>query len=150
MAPDAEAQGEGTSDSGLTPLQIVAINSDAEFMALLRLTLRSAGYSVITTAVSLEPFAQIVALNPAAILVDLVPGEQAGWALLQRLCAEERTRDIPVVVTATLVADLERVQAHPDRYAGNAFLAKPFDRADLLQAICALIGPPASSATSNN
>jgi len=65
---------------------------------------------------------------------------QAGWDLLERLHADERTRELPVVVVSTDKAFLEEVQASLERYGGRRFLAKPFDIDDMLAAIDELIG----------
>jgi DNA-binding response OmpR family regulator len=117
---------------------LVAVNDDADFLALLRILFQREGYEVAIARHGTDTFALIAGLLPAVVIVDLPPGEGPAWALLARLRADRRTRGVPVVVTATLPAQLARVRAEPGRYAGDALLAKPFGLADILGAVRAL------------
>ena len=120
---------------------IFAVNGEPDFLELIRLLFQRAEYNVTTTNFVPATFDQIAALAPDLLMVDLVWGERAGWDLLERLHAEARTRGIPVVVVSTTPAYLERVQAEPERYGGDAVLAKPFGVEEVLATVRALIGP---------
>jgi signal transduction histidine kinase/CheY-like chemotaxis protein len=120
---------------------LFAINGDPDFLDLVRILFQRAEYNVTTTNFVPATFDQIAALDPDILLVDLVWGQRAGWDLLERLNAEARTRGIPVVVLSTSPAYLERVEADPERYGGQAVLAKPFEVEDLLRTVDGLIGP---------
>ena len=120
---------------------IFAVNGDPDFLNLLRILFQRAEYAVTTTNFAPLTFAQIAALAPDLLLVDLVWAERAGWALLEHLHREARTRGIPVIVASTTPAYLARVAADPGRYGGDALLTKPFDIDELLAAVRRLIGP---------
>ncbi len=120
---------------------IFAINSSPDLLDIFFMLFQSHDYNVTTTNFVPQTFAQIAALQPAVLLIDLAYGEQAGWELLERLQGEARTHTIPVVVLSTSKASLERVQADPARYGGDHCIAKPFDIDDLLAAVRDLIGP---------
>lgn len=120
---------------------IFAVNGEPDFLDLVRILFQREEYNVTTTNFVPATFDQIAALDPDLLLVDLVWGERAGWDLLARLHAEARTRGILVVVVSTTPAYLARVEADPERYGGDAVLAKPFDAEELLAAVRALIGP---------
>ena len=86
-------------------------------------------------------FAQIKALPPDVLIIDLAHGEQAGWDLLERLHAEAATSGLPVLVVSTQLHLLQRAWEQVAQYGGNAYLAKPFHPSAMLQAIEELIGP---------
>ena len=120
---------------------IFVINGAPQFLGLMRQLFQSERYNVTTTNFVPNSFAQIAALQPDVLILDLALGEQAGWELLERLHGEAATSGIPVLVVSTLPDFLDRAREHVARYGGNAYLAKPFRLAAMLQAIEALIGP---------
>lgn len=97
-------------------------------------------YNVTTTNFVPHSFAQIEALQPDVLIIDLVYGKQAGWALLERLHREASTAGIPVLVVSVEEDLIARAQKQVDRYGGNAYLAKPFSLNQMVAAIEALIG----------
>ena len=120
---------------------VFAVNSDSDLLHVLRLILESEGYAATVARIAPDPFARIAALAPDALVVDLAPGEQGGWALLERLRADTRTRAIPAVVTSTTPALLARVEADPARYGATATVLAPFGIDALVGAVaraCAL------------
>jgi CheY-like chemotaxis protein len=90
-----------------------------------------------------ETFDLVRALRPDLILLDLAVGIREGFDLLERLAAEEPTRDIPVIVLSTTPALLE--EAHEPCYSADTHLEKPFDVAVLLAAIGDLLRERAAS-----
>ncbi len=119
---------------------IFVVNSSPDFLDFIRQLLQDEQYNVTTTNFVPRTFEQIDALQPDLLLVDLVAGQQAGWALLERLQAEAVTNRIPVVVTATDPRLMAQAEAQQARYGGQHFVAKPFDVDELLEAIQSLIG----------
>ena len=137
-------------DEGRTPMgddeqarmrrpHIFAVNGASEFLNLVRDLFESEDFNITTTNFVPETFDQIAALNPSVLLVDLAHGQRAGWDLLEQLRAGALTHGIPTLVLSTAQASLDDVQAHQSRYGGDAFLSKPFDLDDLLNAVNALI-----------
>jgi DNA-binding response OmpR family regulator len=119
---------------------IFIINGSPDLLDLLRVLFQRAEYNVTTTNFVPETFEQIAALRPAVLVIDLAVGQQAGWALLERLRAGAQTRGIPVVLFSTDPRLLARAQADPARYGGDAFVTKPFDVAEMLAVVERLIG----------
>lgn len=120
---------------------IFAVNGASEFLNLVRDLFESEDFNITTTNFVPETFDQIAALNPSVLLVDLAHGQRAGWDLLEQLRAGALTHGIPTLVLSTVQANLDDVRAHRSRYGGDAFLSKPFDLDDLLNAVNALIVP---------
>lgn len=119
---------------------IFAVNGAPDFLDFVRELLQEERYNVTTTNYVPETFAQIAALQPSLIIMDLAVGIQAGWELLERLAKDAGVRDIPVIVISTNPEYLKTVDSDPARFGGQRFLGKPFDLDDLLTAVDDLIG----------
>jgi len=116
---------------------LFAVNSAPDFLTIVRELFAEEGYTVTTSTFDPEVFAQIAALRPDALMVDVAVGQTAGWELLERLHGEAVTTDIPVLVTSTTPRLLEEAQAAG---YGVHYLAKPLDLDALLAAIREMIG----------
>jgi CheY-like chemotaxis protein len=119
---------------------IFCVNGAAEFLALLAELFSEERYNVTTTNYVPETFDMITTLQPDLLIVDLVIGVHAGWALLERLTSEAATRGIPVIVTSTDQRILDEMHAHPERYGVHQHLVKPFDIDTILGFVSATIG----------
>lgn len=119
---------------------IFAINGAPEFLNLVRELFQEEGYNVTTTNYVPKSFNQIAALQPDALIVDVVVGQQAGWDLLERLHAEMETTGIPVLVISTNPLLLEQAKEQAERYGSHRYLGKPFHLDDILAAIKDMIG----------
>src|SRR3954469_7274936 len=92
---------------------IFAINGAPEFLNLVRELFQEEGYNVTTTNYVPKSYEQIAALQPDALIVDVVVGQQAGWELLERLHAELETTGIPVWVISTNPSFWRRRKSRP-------------------------------------
>jgi CheY-like chemotaxis protein len=118
---------------------ILAVNGDPDLLNIVRTLLQDERYNVTTTNYVPRTFAQIAALQPALLLIDLAVGHRDGWDLLERLRVEARTFDIPVIITGDRRL-LDHALADQLRYGGQRLLPKPLDLDRLLAAIDELIG----------
>lgn len=130
-----------TSNEQMDRKHIFAVNGSPDFLALLRQLFQEKHYNVTTTNFVPKTYAQIAALEPDLLLIDLAVGERAGLDLLERLGKEAATKGIPVIVLSTSSYLLDEAQADPGRFGGQHFLAMPFDLDDLLSMVSGLIGP---------
>jgi DNA-binding response OmpR family regulator len=119
---------------------IFAINGAPEFLNIVRDLFQEEAYNVTTTNFVPNSFDQIVALQPDALIVDIVIGQSAGWELLERLHAGAATTGIPVLVLSTSPQLLHKAQEQAARYGNHRYLDKPFSLDDLLTHIRDLIG----------
>ena len=119
---------------------VFVIDGAPVFLNLMRDLFQEESYNVTTTNFVPNSFAQIAALQPDVLIVDIVVGEQAGWDLLERLHAEASTSGIPVMIVSTSERLIGQAREQVARYGGNAYLLKPFDLDAVLQAIADLIG----------
>jgi DNA-binding response OmpR family regulator len=119
---------------------IFAINGSPDFLNIIRDLFQEEHYNVTTTNYVPNSFQQIAALEPDALIVDIVVGQQVGWDLLERLHAEAATTGIPVLIVSTDPRLLERAQEQAARYGDHRYLIKPFGLDDLLTHIQEMIG----------
>jgi DNA-binding response OmpR family regulator len=114
---------------------IFAINTSPEFLNIVRELFQEEGFNVTTTNFAPNSFAQIEALQPNALIIDVAVGQEAGWELLEQLGADADTAGIPVLVISTDPRLLERAKEQASRYGRHRYLAKPFDLEAMLKHI---------------
>ena len=119
---------------------IFAINGSPEFLNIVRDLFQDENYNVTTTNFVPNSFEQIAAVQPDALIVDVVVGQQAGWELLEQLHAGAETTGIPVLVLSTSPRLLEKAREQAQRYGNHRYLDKPFNVDALLTHIQELIG----------
>ena len=133
---------EGAMDgrSQVQRRHVFAINASPEFLNIVRELFQGEGYNVTTTNFAPNSFAQIEALQPDALIIDIAIGQEAGWELLEQLGADADTAGIPALVVSTDARLLAHAEEHAARYGTHRFLAKPLDLDAMLQAIREMIG----------
>jgi len=120
---------------------VFAVNSSPDFLLIVRELLEGEGYAVITNDFTPNVFTQIVMRQPDALIVDVAPGEAAGWDLLRRLHTEAATTGVPLLVTSTSPALLEQAHEQAAWYGTKrSFLTKPMDFDNLLARVREMIG----------
>ena len=119
---------------------IFAIDGSPDFLNVIRELFQDEGYNVTTTNFVPNSFAQIAALDPDALIVDIVVGQRVGWELLEQLNAAAATTGIPVLIVSTDPRLLERAQEQAARYGKNRYLIKPFGLDDILTQVREMIG----------
>lgn len=106
------------------PRRILVIEDDEDTREVMTAALEAAGYVVTATA---EAFGNIKKLAPDLIILDLfLRGEAHGWAQLDVLTLDPRTRPIPVILCT---AGLASLAAHRAKLLAMDVhvLEKPFD-----------------------
>jgi CheY-like chemotaxis protein len=75
---------------------------------------------------------------PDAIVLDLQLPRTDGWQLMRELKADDRTKSIPIIVVSACVMPAERAAA--EEAGCDAFLMKPVDPAEIVEAIHRCVG----------
>ncbi len=112
---------------------LLVIDDDESIRTSLAEVLGFCGYEVVVAsdgeeAVQLLEFG----VEPGAIVLDLMMPRMDGWAFLDRLRADPRFADLPVVVTSAVARE-----APP---GADACLEKPFDVGQLNREVARLCG----------
>lgn len=114
------------------PANILIVDDYADNRELLRLMLEAAGHHVSEAENGRTGLEMALAEIPDLILADLSMPQLDGWGLLRELRADERTRGIPCVAVTAFV---DREQARNFAQSFDAFLPKPFRRAELIEMV---------------
>ncbi len=107
--------------------RVLVIEDDLRAANLLTLYLERGGYHSVVVADGEQALDRARALQPAAIILDVLLPTVDGWEVLRQLKLDETTRDIPVVI-ASIVDDQELGFA----LGATDYFVKPVDRKALL------------------
>lgn len=113
--------------------RVLVIEDEPENRLLLEMILTTEGFEVVQAEDGESGLRQIDGWSPDIILLDVMMPDLNGFAVFERLRANESTRRIPVIMLTALAqrSEFERaVQMGVDGY-----LTKPFEPAELLQAM---------------
>ncbi|HET6669131.1 MAG TPA: response regulator [Pyrinomonadaceae bacterium] len=106
-------------------------------LELLRLMLEAGSYRVREARDGRQCVTMALAEPPDLIMIDLSMPLLDGWGVLKELQNDERTKTIPCVAV-TAYGDSDRERALQTGF--DAYVAKPFRSAELLQVVSSLIG----------
>jgi two-component system, cell cycle response regulator DivK len=126
----------GVIPCAAAPPRVLVIDDGAEARDLYCVCIEHQGFAAEAAEDGPSGLARAFAMLPDIVVLDFSMPRMDGAEVLQRLKADPRTRDIPIVML-TAVPDL--VTAHT-RAGCAAFLEKPCDPDRLLQAIMGISG----------
>jgi len=106
-------------------------------LELLRLMLEAGSFRVREARDGRECVTMALAEPPDLIMIDLSMPLLDGWGVLKELQNDQRTKAIPCVAV-TAYGDSDRERALQTGF--DAYIAKPFRSAELLQVVASLIG----------
>ena len=108
------------------PGRILVVDDEQDIREVAELSLAGVGgWEVLTAGSGLEALELAAAERPDAILLDVMMPDLDGPGTVERLRADARTRDIPVILLTAKVQGADQ-----RRFAGldvQGVLAKPFD-----------------------
>jgi len=117
-----------------TAKSIVCIEDESEMIDLMRLILGRRGYEVRGATSGMDGLKLIREEKPDLILLDLMMPEMDGWEVYQQIKADEKTRDIPVIVVTAKAQSIDRVLGlHIAKV--DDYIAKPFSPQELLNSV---------------
>ena len=116
--------------------RILVVDDQPRDRRLVAAVLEPRGYEVIEVASGEEALAIVASQPPDLILLDVVMGGLSGYDVCRELRANERTRSLPVVM---LTADPEQDKVAGLEAGADDFVAKPFDRHELLARVRSLL-----------
>src|SRR5687768_1246575 len=108
---------------------VLAVDDEAPILGIMRLTLETAGFRVLTATTGEDAIALDREHDPDAVLLDLVLPDISGMEVLREL--RHRRPELPVVV---ITADVTKNQETlPD--PSVEYLVKPFEPDELVAAV---------------
>jgi two-component system, chemotaxis family, response regulator PixH len=100
-------------------------------------SLQQAGYTVITASDEQEAKQRLASQKPDLIVLDVVLPDRSGFEICRDLKDDAATQNIPVVMCSTKGSNMDKYWGM--QQGADAYLAKPVDPAQLVQAVRKLV-----------
>jgi two-component system response regulator VicR len=114
--------------------RVVYIEDEQEMIDLVRLILGRKGYEVIGANGGRNGLQLVKEQLPALVLLDLMMPDMDGWEVYQQMKADEKTRQIPVIVITAKAQSIDKVLGlHIAKV--DDYISKPFSPQDLLDSV---------------
>jgi CheY-like chemotaxis protein len=116
--------------------RILVINDDTSFLTLMSELLSEVEeYDVQVHREGSKAYQFVKDQQPDLVILDIrIEGQDVGWAILECLTLDPKTRRIPLIVCSAAIRELDAHRDLLDQY-GIEILAKPFDLDTLLDKV---------------
>lgn len=131
-----EAQVVVALDPQQSGIPVLVVEDRPETQHVYEKLLRDSGFMPVQARNLRQARDSLARLRPAAILLDIMLGNESAWRWLGELKSAPQTASLPVIV-ASDVDDARKAYA----LGADAYLAKPVERAALLEALRRLVRP---------
>jgi DNA-binding response OmpR family regulator len=113
---------------------ILCIEDEAEMIELMRLILSRKGYQVSGAAGGQEGLDKMRKETPDLVLLDLMMPDMGGWEVYQQMKADEKLKEIPVIVVTAKAQSIDKVLG---LYIAKVedYIAKPFGPTELIESV---------------
>lgn len=116
------------------PRRILCIEDEPDMIELIRLILQRHGFEIRGAAGGQDGLRKVREWLPDLVLLDLMMPDMDGWEVYQQMKAEEKTRDIPVIVVTAKAQNIDKVLGlHIAKV--DDYVAKPFSPSELLASV---------------
>ena len=116
---------------------ILLVDADHATLKYVRLILENEGYRVVSAHDGDEALLQDAEARPDLVLLDILLPNKNGYQVCRSIKEDETLRTLPVLLLSAKSQPSDRFWAK--RVGADGFVAKPFDPADLLREIHALL-----------
>ena len=116
---------------------VLVVEDEPAIQELVAINLRHADFLVVRAASAEEAEAAIRLALPDVVLLDwMLPG-QSGVALARKLRADERTRELPIIMLTARVHEEDKVQGL--EAGADDYVTKPFSPKELIARVRAVL-----------
>jgi two-component system response regulator VicR len=113
---------------------ILCVEDEPEMIDLIRLILGRRGFEVKGAAGGIEGLQMVRQDPPDLVLLDLMMPDMDGWEVYQQMKADEKTKNIPVIVVTAKAQSIDKVLGlHIAKV--DDYLTKPFSPQDLMNSV---------------
>ncbi|MFC9087915.1 response regulator [Nocardiopsis dassonvillei] len=119
------------------PTRVLVVEDDDVIRELIRLNLELEGFEVFTAVDGQDCLDRAAHIDPHVVTMDVMMPRVDGWTAVERLRADARTRDRPIIMVTARTQETDR--QHGRRVGMDAYLTKPFDPDVLIDIIRSLV-----------
>jgi len=113
---------------------ILCVEDEPEMIDLIRLILGRRGFEVKGANGGVEGLKIIQQEPPDLVLLDLMMPDMDGWEVYQQMKADEKTKNIPVIVVTAKAQSIDKVLGlHIAKV--DDYITKPFSPQDLMNSV---------------
>ena len=118
--------------------RILICDDDPAILRLLQVNLELEGYEALLAHHGEKAVEVALAEKPDLVVLDIMMPRMDGYEAVQNLKAHDLTRTIPVIFLSAKAqpSDIDRGKS----YGVDDYITKPFDPAELLEAVERLVG----------
>lgn len=132
-----QPQTEAAADP-LVRRRVLIIDDDALNLKIFAMTLTHRGYGVLLAMDASLGLDLAQREQPDLIIMDVQLPDMSGLDATRALKGDERTRNIPILITTAFLIDKERLLES----GCQAYLPKPFPAAQFMSVVESLVGHP--------
>ena len=113
---------------------VMIVEDNEDVVSLFARYLTGHGYRLVAVDPRQDPLDRLAELRPAVVILDVMMSQVGGWEILQRLRADPRLTEVPVVICSVL--DEPELAAS---LGAQASLRKPVRQAQLLECLTGVL-----------
>jgi DNA-binding response OmpR family regulator len=115
-------------------IRVICVEDEVEMIDLVTLILGKRGFEVVGAESGQAGLEAMAARKPDLVLLDLMMPEMGGWEVFQQMKADEKLRDVPVIVVTAKATSIDKVLGiHVAKV--NDYITKPFEPDELLSSV---------------
>jgi DNA-binding response OmpR family regulator len=116
---------------------VLLIEDEPNICEAIRFILMRGGFTVSVLSEGRDAEAEVRALRPDVVILDVMLPGRSGYEVLAALRADPETQALPVLMLTARGQSRDRAEA--ERVGASGFMTKPFSNADILAAVRALV-----------
>jgi len=117
---------------------VLVVDDEPELLAMIATVLKAENYRVLTATRGDEGVRIARKDQPDIIILDIMMSEMDGWMVCRQLREHRRTKEIPIMMLTAKTSSID--QQMGIRVIGvQDYLTKPFDPAELVRRIAAVL-----------
>jgi chemosensory pili system protein ChpA (sensor histidine kinase/response regulator) len=124
---------------------VMVVDDSLTVRKVTRRDLEKQGFRVTTAKDGLDAMEQLDVALPDVMLVDIEMPRMNGYELTEKVRSNPRTAHIPIVIITSRAGPKHRQKAL--ELGANAYVTKPYQRADLVEHVRAMLGSGADADT---
>ena len=118
--------------------RVLVVDDDAVIRQLICVNLELEGYEVFTAEDGEDALAKVRDVDPVVITLDIMMPRLDGWETAARLRNDPETAHVKVILLSARAQEADLRRGHG--IGVDAYLTKPFDPDDLVEAVRRLAG----------